>query len=120
MKYLISFFLTLLTIAGYGVLTAQNVQRDILFTWDAAVCAVPCVKGVDGYRLYTEAGNLVADILGEGTSFILSDFYLTPNVEQSFYITAYNEDGEAVPSNLASVMVEGAPPSSTILRVVLD
>ncbi len=118
MKYVVSLFLLLATLLGYSVVTAQQVAKDVLFEWPASVCEGTCVGGVDGYRVYTEQGVLVKDV--QGLSYLAEGTPMTVGVEYSYYVTAYNEDGESGPSNVASVKVDGTAPSSTTLRVKIQ
>ena len=116
MSYLYALLISLAVWLGYSTVMAEQVQKDILFSWDVAVCEGTCVGGVDGYRIYTEQGGLVADV--QGTEHVVGSYSVTVGVASSFYVTAYNEDGESDPSALASVKVDGTAPSSTVLRAV--
>lgn len=116
MKYFISIFLILTTWLGITLVLADQVQKDIEFSWDAAVCEGTCVNGVDGYKIYTEQGGLVADV--QGTVYVANNYAITVGVPSGFYVTAYNVDGESDPSDIATVLVEGTAPSSTTLRAV--
>ena len=118
MKYIYSLLLAFLAWGGYSIVAAQDVHKDLLFEWDRAVCENTCVNGVDGYRVYTEQGSLIADVYTE--QYLAVSYSLTVGVEVGFYVTAYNEDGESVPSNIAFVKVDSSAPSSTILRVTIQ
>lgn len=65
------------------------------------------VPDADGYRLYSDKGELIADV--KGTSY--TETGLQPDTLYKRYVKAYNAAGESSPSNLAMALTEAEPVS---------